>query len=101
MSIQKGAVGVRFQRTIKDETGAAIDISTATIKQIVFVAPNGVRVAQASTFLTDGTDGVHYYDTLAGDLSLPGVWLTQSYVELSGGAVIPTSVTTFDVRDNL
>ena len=80
--IHVGDVGTMFIRTIKDETGTAVDISTATVKQILFKPPSGALLTKTAQFVTDGTDGRVFYMTIAGDLSAPGPWRCEAYVEM-------------------
>jgi hypothetical protein len=80
-SIHVGQVGLPFTLLI-NEDGNAVDVSTATsVKTIIFVQPDGATVTKAANFLTTGIDGKITYTTIAGDLSLPGVWTIQGYVE--------------------
>lgn len=101
--IQKNNEGTRFQVTIT-ENGTAVDISSATAKEIRFKKPDGsATVVKAATFLTDGSDGIMYYDSEAGFLDVIGGWRFQGYVVL----VTPrawdgySEVKAFTVHDNV
>jgi hypothetical protein len=82
--IHQNDVGTVFEVTIKDGS-EIVDIHTATVKQIVFQDPNGVKRAKAASFSTTGADGKIRYVTLAGDLDLVGKWALQAYVEMPSG----------------
>lgn len=92
-------IGTAFRTTVKED-GIAIDISTATIMQIIFQPPSGVSITQTAVFFTDGTDGVMQYVTVADDLNIGGDWKLQGYI------VLPTwqghgDQVEFKVYDNL
>jgi len=85
-TLHVGEVGKRFLVQVYDvneSTGLreAINISGATTKELL-LEPAGetVAVAYPLTFLNDGTDGLAYYDTEAGDLSAAGDWRGQGHV---------------------
>ena len=82
--IRKGDIGTVFQVTIKNVSGA-VDISSATTKQIKFRNPSGTVTTKSADFVSDGTDGKLKYTTVSGDLSATGRWKIQSYVELTSG----------------
>lgn len=81
-NIHVGDIGTVFTVVIVDDvTGAAIDISTATTKSIIFQAPNKASTTQTATFTTDGTDGSMFYTTAtAADLNQSGQWKIQGKV---------------------
>ena len=83
--VHNGDVGTIFRLTIKDTAGAAIDVSTASVKYIYFQDPSGVKTQKTAAFYTDGTDGKIQYTTTAGDIDLVGTWMVQGYVETSLG----------------
>lgn len=92
-------IGTIFRTTVKED-GTAVDISTATTKQIIFQPPSGVAVAQTAVFFTDGSDGIMQYVTVADDLNIGGIWRLQGFV------VLPTwqghgDQVEFKVYDNL
>ena len=69
-----------------DGTGAVIDISTASVKQIVLKRPavggtHAVLVKTASLY-TDGTDGKAVYRTVTGDFSVAGFYEIEGYAEI-------------------
>ena len=83
--VHNGDVGTIFRLTIKDTAGAAIDVSTASVKYIYFQDPSGVKTQKTAAFYTDGTDGKIQYTTIAGDIDKVGTWHVQGYVETSLG----------------
>ena len=83
--VHNGDVGTIFRLTIKDTAGAAIDVSTASVKYIYFQDPSGVKTQKTAAFYTDGTDGKIQYTTVAGDIDEVGTWMVQGYVETGLG----------------
>ena len=77
-------VGTLFKVTIYDGT-TAVDVSTATTKQIIFKKPNGESVTKTALFYTDGSDGIIQYTSVAGDLDVKGVWKIQAFVDMTAG----------------
>lgn len=69
-----GDTGTRFTLIVVDDDNVAIDISSATTKQILFRKPDGTILTKTAIFTTDGSDGSVYYITLAGDLDVTGDW---------------------------
>lgn len=98
--IHNGDIGTTFVLTIVDTAGAAINVSTASIKKIYFVDPNGGKLAKTAAFTTDGSDGKIQYVGVSGDIDVVGSWRMQGYVEM-GTSKYYSEVTTFDVHDNL
>lgn len=77
-------IGTLFTITLKDGEDP-VNISSASVKVIVFVSPNGGRTEKTADFLTDGTDGKIKYTTIAGDLSVSGLWKLQARVVVPAG----------------
>lgn len=92
-------IKVRLKVTIIEDD-AALDISTATVKSIIFQKPDGTILTKTATFLTDGTDGIIYYDTIAGDLDQSGIYKVQGAVSIGSGSY-KGSKSTFKVECNL
>ena len=83
--VHVGDIGTRFTLTIT-ENGAAKNISTASEKVISFKPPGGGATKEkAATFVTDGSDGKIYYDSVAGDLDVQGTWQIQGRIVLPSG----------------
>lgn len=81
--VQKNNVGTVFEYLVSNEDGA-INLSTATTKQLLFRKPNGTVLTKTASFKTDGTDGYIKYVTVAGDLDTLGIWEFQSYTVIGG-----------------
>lgn len=98
--IHLGDVGTTIQITISDGTNA-VDISAATVKNIIFVDPDDASQTKAGTFVTDGTDGKLKYVTEVDFLDLVGVWQVQVDLQWAGGNHWHSSVGEFRVHPNL
>jgi len=83
-----------------DETGLALDIRTATVKNIIFKKPHAPSVEQTAVFSTDGSDGYIQYAVIAGDLDVNGEWSIQGFAS-DGGYENSSDVGTFTVKPNL
>ena len=92
-------VGLQFTITIQDGD-TAVDISTATTKQLIFTKPSGDQLTKTASFVTDGTDGVIKYLTIADDLDEVGNWQLQGYVVI-GTYSWHTDIARFKVHRNL
>jgi len=82
--------------------GLPVDISDASVRQIVFDKPegNGVVVVNAD-FLTDGTDGKLAYTVISNQFfDLRGIWQIQGRANPSGKEIY-SKVEEFRVLDNL
>jgi hypothetical protein len=78
----------------------ALDISSATTKQIIIHKPDGTHLIRDVNFVTDGTDGKIYYLTVTGDLDQSGEYMTQSYVDFPGFKGY-SAITSFTVYANV
>lgn len=92
-------VGVRLQATIMED-GAAVDISSASTKEIHIRKADGTLLEYAATFLTDGTDGIIYYDTILGDLDTVGTYKIQAKIITAAGTFY-SEVSDFRVYCNI
>jgi len=92
-------IGSLFSVTVKDDD-VVVDVSSATTKNIIFKHSNGTTLTKPAIFGTDGTDGVLTYTSIAGDLSLPGIWAIQVELVMSGGSW-KSDVGEFMVEPNL
>lgn len=81
MTIHVNDIGTEFR--IKFVKGSsARDISSATVKQIRFLKPDGTVMDRDADFITDGTDGLMRYIIQAGELDQVGRWWYQPYLEM-------------------
>jgi hypothetical protein len=92
-------IGTKFLLTVKED-GVALNISTATVKSIVFKKPSGTVVVKTATFETDGADGKIYYLSVSGDLDAIGLWKIQGKITMGVGSW-GTEIGEFKVMDNL
>ena len=92
-------VGTRFLITVQDD-GVAVDISTATARQINFKKPSSTVLNRAGSLFTDGTDGKMYYDAVAGDLDEAGDYKIQGKVTFPSG-IYSTDVQIFKAHCNI
>jgi hypothetical protein len=98
-SVRVGDKGTEFRVTITDED-VAVDLSSATVLQLIFKKPSGETLTVDADLYTDGTDGAIYYNVVDGDLNESGVWKLQSYIEI-GSTVYSSTIGTFKVECNL
>lgn len=97
--IHVGDVGTVFEVTIQDD-GVAVNISTATTKEIIFRKPDKTKVTKAANFSSNGTDGKIRYTTVANDLDQAGLWSLQAHIVLPSGDW-KSSTSEFSVASNL
>ena len=94
-------IGVTVRLTIVDDAdGSAVDISSATTKQIVFESPSGTSTTQTASFTTDGTNGQIEYVTTDGDVNEEGEWRVQGLV-IFGGGTYRSQIRRISVREAL
>lgn len=101
--IHKADIGTALVVAMVDETGAAIDVSTATTKQIWLGKPNSpdaTVLTKTAVNDTTGADGKIKYVTVSGDLSNAGEWSIQGYVVVAGKEW-HSVVSKFQVAQNL
>lgn len=100
--IRVGDVGTVLVVVIVDEAGVAVDVSAATVKTIFLKKPGtgGTVLTKAASLDTTGIDGKIKWTTIAGDLSVPGVWTIQGRVTV-GGATWSSDESEFLVKSNL
>lgn len=100
-ALQVGAVNAAIVVTLVED-GAAVNLSTATSKQLVFRKPRGVVEVKDASFVTDGTDGQLVYFTEEGFLDRPGKYQVQADVVYPGsGYDGPSQVGEFPVLENI
>lgn len=81
-----GDVGFIIEVPFVDEEADAIDISTATTKQIKIQRPDGSRLTKTASFSGTGTDGKIQVATVSTDLNSVGLYEYQGYAVWSSGA---------------
>lgn len=98
--IRIGDANVRFLITIEEDC-AAVDISMATDKKIIFQKPDGTTLEKDAEFLTDGTDGIIYYNTVDGDIDACGMWKIQAVIYIGSSSLFHSKIKSFRVYSNL
>lgn len=99
-NIHVGDLNVIFTMTITEDC-VAIDVSTATVKTLVFQKPSGSILTKTASFSTDGSNGNIYYATLTGDLDEAGVWTVQAEVAFGASSSYHSEIKKFKVLANL
>ena len=84
--IHKGDIGTVFQFTVKDQDGTAVDISSQTTMNILFIKPDGTTLTKAGSFTTDGINGKFDYTILSGELDTVGNWKWQAEIVITSGS---------------
>ncbi len=97
--IHVGDVGTQLIMTVKDD-GVVVDISGASILQVILKKPDGQTYTKTGILYTDGTDGKMYYTSVDGDFNAAGNYKLQGKVVLAGGTYY-TSISDFKVYCNL
>lgn len=97
--IYKGDIGTIFRATVTDNATPK-DISSATLKQLIFLKPDRTKLTKTAAFTTDGSDGKIQYTTILNDLDQVGRYVIQGYIETPAGKW-HTDYYRFIVYDNL
>jgi len=85
-------------RAVITDLDVVVDISGATVKNIVLVKPDGEDFTVSGVFTTNGADGKIQYTTLATTLDVAGVWQIGAKIATSAGSWTATLVP-FTVRE--
>lgn len=84
--------GFEFRFPFKRGT-AVLDISSATAKECALYPPSGaVKVKTGADFVTDGTDGLLKYSTVAADIDEKGYWDIQGKIVLGGQEIFSSII---------
>ena len=76
-----GAVGHAMgYHLVDDSTGKDIDISLATLLEIVLRRPNGSKIVRVGTLVSGGKTG-RFQIILNGDFDIHGFWRREGHVE--------------------
>lgn len=75
--------GFNFDFLIADSDGTAVDISSATTKELRFIRPDDSKFEFAASFKTDGTDGYLRWTPTEGQIRAGdgGEWKVRAYLE--------------------
>lgn len=82
--IQLDDIGTIIRVTIEDPPGTPVDVSAASIQEIILTSPSGVKKTKTSVFDGTGVNGKIRYITIAGDMDEVGRWHVRGHV------IIPT-----------
>ena len=96
--------GTIFRITINDcdadGVQSPLDVSAATLLELIFKSPTGVLKTMSASLTTDGTDGKIEYTTITNDMDEIGNWRLQARVEFSSGKW-KSDIGSFRVHENL
>lgn len=87
-----------YQTALKIEARVKQDITGATCI-IKYTKPDGSTSDSWPGTIDNATNGVFYYELLAGDLDEVGDWLMWSHVTFSDGKTAPGEVVTVTIYD--
>ncbi len=100
--IQKGAIGKVFEFQVFESEGVPLNISAASVLEVMFKDPNELVVTYTAELSGDGTDGKFRYTTdTSGILNVVGEWSVQGYYEIDDSPRDYTAISTFSVGGNL
>ena len=84
--VHSADIGTVFEATLRDfPSNAVVNLSGASVMQLIFKKPSTAVLTKTAVHTTDGTDGKIRYLSVAGDLNELGVWEVQGYVETAAG----------------
>ena len=98
--IHKGDIGTRFKCKIVDQDKKVIDLSGASVREILFKKPDAATLVKQAALSGDGADGYIEYISIAGDLNVVGDWKIQAYVKTPEGEW-STDLEVFKVSTNI
>ncbi len=99
--IHQDNIGTVFRFAIRNQDDAVVDLSSASLLEIRFRKPDRTTIlVKTATLVTDGTDGLIQYVTIAGDLDTSGPWTRQARVTIPAGDFW-SEVIAFQVEDNI
>jgi hypothetical protein len=79
-------VGTLITLTVMDGTASALNISSATVKQMWLKKPDNTTLLKSASFVTDGSNGQIKYALESSDVSLAGMYEVQAYVEMASAS---------------
>src|SRR4051812_13975148 len=97
--IHVGDLGTQILITLND-CDVAVDLSSATVKEMIFMKPDCTHVTVVADFYTDGTDGILSYVTPASFWDQKGNWRLQGVVTFSVSK-FRSDISNFSVYPNL
>lgn len=78
-----GDVGTNIQSLILDQAEDIVDLSGATVKRYLLYKPDKTVVELDCVLVTNGTDGLMKFVTVANTLDQAGFYSLQGYIEVS------------------
>jgi hypothetical protein len=103
--IHVGDIGTLIEVTLYD-CNVVVDLTGATVTEMIFVKPSGIKITKDATFKTDGTDGILQYvveepeENEAPFFDEYGTWKIQGFVTLPAGSW-SSDIAKFKVYANL
>lgn len=82
-----GDSGPSLSGTLTDSTGAPINLSTASVKFQMRLASDRRFTVNDDAVVVSGAAGTVRYDWAAGDLAVPGDYLSRWQITFSGGSI--------------
>lgn len=100
--VHTGDTNTDFQLLVQDTevTGVntIVDLSTASVKQMVFTDPDGNETTVTATALNgSGTDGILRYINTVIPINKTGFWKYRAKLTLTGGSLYQSNDTIFEV----
>jgi hypothetical protein len=97
--IHANDAGLNFDTVVRDQDGNLINLANGTVTYY-FQKPDGSLLTTAATFVTDGTDGMVRYTTVATDFDQTGTYRHQVKVVI-GPVTLWSNINKFRVYPNL
>ena len=92
---------VPVELTVYKDDGSVLNISSATVKEIIFRKPDGTKLTETGSFVTDGSDGKLMYTLLEAENNMAGIWKVQAHVDLPVIGSKSSTIPPFEVHPNL
>jgi hypothetical protein len=97
--IRVGDINVQMILNIIED-GEPVDLSTVFSTEILIRKPDGVLLTNSANFMTDGTDGRIYYNSVAGDFDQEGIHKIQARIT-TGAGFYQSQIKNFKVHGNI
>lgn len=91
---------IKITPTIKREDGTALDVSSASVLQIIIQKPDGERLVKTATPVSGGTDGVITATVTNTENDQIGNWDYLGYAVVPGGTYY-SDIGSFEVKRGL
>lgn len=96
-----GDVGVRLKITVKEDkddgTFPVVNLADFDTYKMIIQAPDKSESEEIASLLTDGTDGIMYFDTIATTLDSRGTWRRKPKITDVSGNTFTGSWISFEV----